>query len=343
MDRKEVAVVILNWNGKRYLQEFLPSVIKHSKEYARIVVADNGSSDGSVDYLEEYLPDIEILRFDTNHGYAGGYNRALKMILAKYYILLNSDIEVNENWISPVLKLMESDRKVGACQPKIMQYYSHEVFEYAGAAGGFIDFLGYPFCRGRIFNALEKDNGQYDKINNNEVFWASGACMFIRAESFHESGGFDENFFAHMEEIDLCWRLKLKGEKITCCTDSVVYHVGGGTLPKTNPRKTYLNFRNSLWVLAKNLPAGKFYKLLPVRIILDQIAAVKFLIDGNFKDAIAVIKAHFAFVRKLHTMRKSSKNIKGKKVAGIYLRSIVWDYYVGKKQSFRDLPQDRFV
>lgn len=340
MDRNDVAIVILNWNGKHYLQKFLPVVIENSKKHARIIVADNGSTDDSVDYLEGYKPDVEILKLAENYGYAGGYNKALTMVEAKYYVLLNSDIEVSKNWLTPVLELMEKDEKVGACQPKIMQYSDREMFEYAGAAGGFIDFLGYPFCRGRIFNTLEQDNGQFDNIDN-EIFWASGACMFVRADAFHEAGGFDENFFAHMEEIDLCWRLKRKGKKVISCTGSRVYHVGGGTLPKTNPRKTYYNFRNSLWVLAKNLPASKLYMLLPLRLLLDDIAAFKFLLNGNLKDSIAVKKAHIVFFSKLFLMRKYSKNA-NESVTLIYRRSIVWDYFVRKFQSYSDLPVEKF-
>ncbi len=341
MSQADIAVVILNWNGKTFLEKFLPFVIKNSKDHARIIVADNGSTDGSVEHLEGYLPDIDILRFDTNLGYTGGYNRALKMIDARYYVLLNSDIKVTDNWLMPVFELMRKNENIVACQPKIMQYNNPDVFDYAGAAGGFIDFLGYPFCRGRIFETLERDYGQYDKTDN-EVFWASGACMFIKADYFHEAGGFDENFFAHMEEIDLCWRLKLSGKIIAYCPDSVVYHVGGGTLPKTNPQKTYLNFRNSLWVMAKNLPAKKFYKLLPVRLALDELAALKFLINGNYKNSIAVLRAHIGFIRKLRLMRKHTHKAKGVKVTKKYRRSIVWDYFVRKKDSYNKLPKDRF-
>ncbi len=341
MEKKDTAIVILNWNGRQYLEKFLQPAITRSREHARIIVADNGSTDGSAEYLERFLPDIEIIRFETNLGFTGGYNSALKMIEAKYYVLMNTDIEVSDNWLLPVLKLMESDKEIGACQPKILQYHYREMFEYAGAAGGFIDFLGYPFCRGRIFNTLEKDNGQYDK-HDNEVFWASGACMFIRADCFHDTGGFDEHFFAHMEEIDLCWRLKRIGKKIVCCTDSLVYHVGGGTLPKTNPRKTYFNFRNSLWVIAKNLPSGKFYWVLLLRIALDNIAALKFFLDGYLRDSFAVLRAHVDFWRKLYTMRKFSRKYGNKEVSKKYLNSIVWDYFVGKKQRYHDLPQNRF-
>ena len=342
MSRADIAVVILNWNGKTYLQKFLPSVIEKSKKHAKVIVADNGSTDGSVEYLEEYLPDIEMIRFDSNLGYTGGYNRALKMIDAKYYVLLNSDIEVTDNWLLPVFDIMQKDENIAACQPKIKQYDNSDMFEYAGAAGGFIDFLGYPFCRGRIFDTIERDYGQYDK-EDNEIFWASGACMFIRADFFHEAGGFDEHFFAHMEEIDICWRLKRLGKKIVYCAGSVVYHVGGGTLPRTNPRKTYLNFRNSLWVLAKNLPAKKFYKVLPLRLALDEFAALKFLLEGDFKDGIAIFRAHIGFLCKLFVMRKCAPDVAGKNVSKKYKRSIAWDYFIRKRARFYKLPQNSFT
>ncbi len=342
MNKTDVAVVILNWNGKHFLEKFLHLIIDRSREHARVIVADNCSVDGSAEYIGKNFPDIEFLQFEDNLGYAGGYNRALKLIKAKYYVLLNSDIEVCNDWLMPVIELMENNNEISACQPKIMQYDQADMFEYAGAAGGFVDFLGYPFCRGRIFFTLEKDNAQYDK-GFSEVFWASGACMFLRAEHFHEVGGFDENFFAHMEEIDLCWRLKRNGKNIVFCPESVVYHIGGGTLPKTNPRKTYLNFRNSLWVITKNLPAKKLYISLIIRLILDSIAIFKFLIDRNFKDSIAVLKAYISFFGKFRHMRKSYYSTDNHFVSHKYIRSIVYDYFVKNRKYFKELPEDKFT
>ncbi|NCC71603.1 glycosyltransferase family 2 protein, partial [bacterium] len=301
-----VAVVILNWNGKKFLEKFLPAVIKNSKDIAEVIVADNDSKDDSVEFLKKKFPEVRIIINKTNGGFSKGYNDALKQVDADIYILLNSDIEVTENWIRPIINLMQSDESIAACQPKIKSFYSKNEFEYAGAAGGFIDTLGYPFCRGRLFQSIEIDNGQYN--DTCEIFWATGACMFVRAEVYHKFGGLDEDFFAHMEEIDFCWRVKNAGYKIMYCADSVIYHVGGGTLPKSSSRKTYLNFRNNLSLLFKNLPANKLHCVMLLRLILDFIAALKFLLNGDFKDAIAVTKAyiHFYFIlptnyKKRHT------------------------------------------
>lgn len=247
---KKTAVVILNWNGRKFLKKFLPDVIKFSKKDAEVIVADNASTDDSVAVLKADFPEIRIIENKSNGGFAKGYNQALKLIDAEYYILLNSDIEVTENWINPVIELMESDKNIAACQPKIRSYHEKEKFEYAGAAGGFIDKFGYPFCRGRIFQSLEEDKGQYD--DTVEIFWATGAALFIRAELYHKLGGMDDDFFAHMEEIDLCWRLKNEGYKIMYCPKSTVYHVGGGTLPTSSSWKTYLNFRNNFFLIYKN-------------------------------------------------------------------------------------------
>ncbi len=250
---KQAAVVILNWNGKKFLEEFLPSVIKYSSDAADIIVADNASEDDSVDFLKKNFPQVKIILNEQNYGFAEGYNKALSKVEAKYYILLNSDIEVSKDWIEPVISCMEKDEKIGACQPKIRSLHEPEMFEYAGASGGFIDKLGYPFCRGRLFHTLEKDNGQYD--DKKEVFWATGACLFVRSDLYNKLGGLDSDFFAHMEEIDYCWRLKNYGYKVYVCPESIVYHVGGGTLPKAPYCKTYLNFRNNLTLLYKNLPS----------------------------------------------------------------------------------------
>jgi len=267
--RSSVAVVILNWNGKKFLEKFLPSVVSNSGD-AEIIMADNNSSDDSISFMAINYPNIRIIKNSENGGFAKGYNDALKQIKSDYYILLNSDIEVTPNWIDPLFDLMENDSMIAACQPKLRSYYQQDEFEYAGAAGGFIDKWGYPFCRGRIFGHLEKDEAQYENVE--EVFWATGAAMFVRAKYFWEVGGLDEDFFAHMEEIDLCWRLKNKGYKIMVHPQSVVFHVGGGTLPKNSPTKTYLNFRNNFYLLYKNLPKKRFKRVFIFRLIWDGVA-----------------------------------------------------------------------
>ena len=302
-----VAVVILNWNGKKFFEKFLPSLLENSSNKADIIVADNASSDGSADYLKSNFPAVRIIQHDKNFGFAKGYNLALAQVEADYYILLNSDIEVTPNWIQPVIDLMESDASIAACQPKIRSYDEPQKFEYAGAAGGFIDKYGYPFCRGRMFLSIEEDDGQYD--DTIEIFWATGACMFVRASLFHKFGGLDEDFFAHMEEIDFCWRLKNEGYKIMYCPQSVVYHIGGGTLPKISWRKTYLNFRNNCILLYKNLPDNLLLEVFAKRLVLDGIAAMKFLITAGFKDFFAVSKAHFSFYSSLSKTRQKRKKI----------------------------------
>lgn len=339
----KIAVVILNWNGKSYLEKFLPSVIQYSQP-ARIIVADNGSTDDSVPFLKKNFPSVKILESAENSGFAGGYNKALSKIYDSaseeerqelYYILLNSDVEVTENWIGPVIRLMEKDKSVAAAQPKIRSWHDKEKFEYAGAAGGFIDKLGYPFCRGRIFNTVETDMGQYD--DEKEIFWATGACLFVKAELFHKAEGFDAGFFAHMEEIDLCWRLKNSGYKIYYCPGSVVYHIGGGTLHKSNPKKTFLNFRNNLWLLLKNLPAGRIFPVFILRLLLDGVAGLKFLSEGNAGDFFAVIKAHFSvYFHFASILRKRGKTQK-KYLSAMYRRSIVLDYFIRGKKVFTSL------
>lgn len=304
MVQKNVAVVILNWNGKNFLEKFLPTVIKYSPG-ANLYLADNNSSDESVVFVKSNFPDVVIIQNETNNGYADGYNQALRKITEEFYVLLNSDVEVSEGWIEPIIELMRKDRLIGACQPKILDYYNKEKFEYAGAAGGFIDKYAYPFCRGRVFNHLENDTTQYN--DTKEVFWATGACMFVRAEAFWKINGFDADYFAHMEEIDLCWRMKNIGYKVFVEPKSVVYHVGGGTLNKLSPRKTFLNFRNNLITLTKNSAPKRLFLKIIYRMILDGVAAFKFLFEGNGAHFLAVIKAHGSYYGQLASTLKKRK------------------------------------
>lgn len=332
-----VAIVILNYNGRHFLEKFLPTVIQHSEGHT-IWVADNASTDQSMEWLSSQHPSVKTLVINENKGYAGGYNHALRQIDAKYYVLLNSDIEVTPGWIDPVIEFMESDTNIAACQPKIRAYDLPTHFEYAGAAGGYMDYLGYPFCRGRIFDTREEDLGQYD--DEKDVFWATGACLFVRAETFHRANGFDERFFAHMEEIDLCWRLLNMGCRITCSSKSMVYHVGGGTLHKSNPKKTFLNYRNNLIMLYKNLPKGRRKKTLFFRLILDGISSVRFIASGAWPDVIAIIKAHFAFYAMIPAlMKEKERNVYR---APLYYRSIVWEYFVLGKHRFSELTGMNF-
>lgn len=287
-----LAIVILNWNGKHWLGKFLPNVQQHSPN-ADIFVIDNASTDNSNEFLKEIFPSVKIIKLDKNYGFAGGYNEGLKQINAEFYCLLNSDVEVSEGWITPMLQLFDNDKNIAAIQPKILSFNKKTHFEFAGAGGGMIDNLGYPYCRGRIFDDLEEDKGQYNDIS--EIFWASGCAMFIRSKDFWEQNGFDARFFAHQEEIDLCWRLKNSGKKIFYNGNSVVYHIGGGTLDKQNPRKTYLNFRNNLSMLLKNLPFSKIIPIIFLRLCLDGIAAIVFAIKNGFSHLWAIAKAHFAF------------------------------------------------
>ncbi len=336
----KLAIVILNWNGKEYLTRFLPSVLKNSPVYARVIVADNGSKDGSISMLENHFPEVWVIDLGKNYGYTGGYNRALEQIDAEFFVLLNSDMEVSPGWINPLMELMDGDDSVAACQPKIMSWHQRDEFEYAGASGGFIDYLGYPFCRGRIFEHLEKDTGQYEDVM--EVFWATGACLFVRAKDFRDAGALDEEFFAHMEEIDLAWRFKRMGKKVYCCPKSIVYHVGGGTLPKNNPRKTYLNFRNNMFLLARNLPARTFYPVFLQRLLLDNLAATRFLLNGQYKDFVAVEKAIFSVVARLRAKRKQGKALPYRKVYPVYKKSIVRAYFLGGLKQFSSLKSKYF-
>ena len=340
---KRIAIVILNWNGQEFLRRFLPGVNAHSAELARIIVADNSSGDNSIAILKSEFPEVETIVLDQNYGFTGGYNRALDQVASEYYLLLNSDVEVTEGWLAPLLRWMDAHPESAACQPKIRSYHDRHLLEHAGAAGGYIDALGYPFCRGRILNTLEEDTGQYE--DPRPVFWATGACMLIRSADFKNQGGFDERFFAHMEEIDLCWRLQRAGRKIHVVPQSMVYHVGGGTLPKKSPRKTFFNFRNNLLMLAKNEPLSTLLWLIPLRLLLDGLAGVKFLLDGDHKDTWAVIRAHFGFYRLtfISGSRSSSgpKPPRKRQVPGLYNGSILLDYYLKKTRRFSELDPKR--
>jgi len=334
----KVAVVILNFNGRNFLQQFLPSVLNHSED-AKIVLADNGSTDGSANFVKSEFPQVEVITLHENKGFCGGYNTVLKNIEATYYVLLNSDVEVTPGWLQPIVKLMDSNPAIAAAQPKILAQRSKNKFEYAGAAGGQIDILGYPFCRGRLFDSIEEDHGQYNDIT--EIFWATGACLFVRADRYHEMGGLDEDFFAHMEEIDLCWKLTRAGHKIYYFGQSTVYHVGGGTLSASNPRKTYFNFRNGLSLLVKHQRISSLIWKFPLRLMLDWAAAFHFLITGGGIHAKAVIIAHMSFIRRFgHEMKKRSNTqaqIKNFKAANIYKGLIVLDYFLSGKKSYKDL------
>jgi GT2 family glycosyltransferase len=334
MDR--ISIVILNYNGKHHLEQFLPSVIQHSQGH-EIVVADNHSSDGSVTMLKLSFPGVKVLEFDQNYGFCGGYNRALAQLNADYFVILNSDIEVTKNWIEPVISLFRSDKKIAAIQPKLLDFHHKDRFEYAGGAGGFIDRFGYPFCRGRIFDTIEQDTGQYD--DSTEIFWASGACMFIKASLFGEYGGFDESFFAHMEEIDLCWSMKEDGYKVYYCGNSTVFHVGGGTLTYSNPRKTYLNFRNSLMVIIKHLPVRELVWKLPFRWAMDYIAVLHFWFLGNFWDGFMILKAHIFIIKNfLSTSKKRKKRVALlRNQAGIYRAFLLFSYHISGLKKYSDL------
>lgn len=327
-------MVILNWNGKEFLQKFLANVVQHSLADATVYVADNGSTDGSVDYVRAHHPEVQVIETGGNLGYAGGYNHALARISEPYAVLLNSDVEVTSGWLTPILDRMDADPTIAACQPKLLDFNHRDKFEYAGASGGFIDQWGFPFCRGRMFDTLEGDNGQYDDAR--PVFWATGACMFVRTDTFREVGGLDADFFAHMEEIDLCWRMQRAGYSIWVEPRSVVFHVGGGTLHRSNPRKTFLNFRNGLELLLKNLPSGRLFPVLYIRLTLDGVAAFKFLFSGNPRDFFAVLKSHWAFYARIRTTwRKRGGTYR--ELNGIYPRSIVAEYFLRGKKRFSEL------
>ena len=328
----KIAVVILNWNGVQLLEHFLPSVVKFSPE-ATVYLADNASTDDSISFVMANFPSVKIIKNDSNLGFAGGYNEALKHIDAEIFALVNSDIEVTENWLQPILETFKNESQTAIIQPKILDFKRKEYFEYAGAAGGFIDEYGYPYCRGRIFDTLEKDNGQYN--DNCEIFWASGACFFIRSSVYNELKGFDADFFAHQEEIDLCWRAFNKGYKIKYISESVVFHVGGATLQQGNPRKTYLNFRNSLLMLTKNLPKDKLYWILFCRMILDGIAGMQFLLQGKFNHFIAILKAHGSFYSLFSIHYNKRDKFQSEKYYN--QKSIVYLYFIKKVKVFSDI------
>lgn len=328
----KIAIVILNWNGKHLLERFLPSVVAHSSD-AEIVLADNASSDGSTDFVREHYPSIKIIKNKGNFGYAKGYNEALKLIEADIYCLLNSDVEVTENWLSPILEAYKNRPDTAIIQPKLLDYNHKGQFEYAGAAGGFLDRYGYPYCRGRIFDTLEKDHGQYDDVC--KIFWASGACLFIRKEIFNELQGFDEAFFAHFEEIDLCWRAHNLGHETRYVGASTVYHVGGATLKNTNPKKTYLNFRNSLYSITKNAH-GNWWFLIFIRLVLDGLAALKFLLELKPMHLLSILKAHISYYCRLPKLLRQRKH-SAQRPGHYRSKSIVWSYFVRKQKYFNSL------
>lgn len=330
----EVAIVILNWNGRKFLEQFLPSVLLSTYSNKKIIVADNFSTDDSVEFVTKNFPAVHVIRLAKNWGFTRGYNEALKQVKADYFVLLNSDVEVTPGWLEPMVNLLENDSTIAACQPKIRSYHDKKMFEYAGAAGGWLDKYGYPFSRGRVFEVCEEDHGQYDSIE--PIFWASGASLFIRKSVFFEMKGFDEYLFAHQEEIDLCWRIQLAGYKIYACPASVVYHVGGGTLQRGNAKKTYLNFRNNHIVLNKNLPFSKKLWIVPIRFFLDIVSACKGLLSGDSGYFAAILKAHFAFFKWFLFYRKQSVFPVSRKghLYGYLQKNIVWQFYAKRKKTF---------
>ncbi len=339
----KVAIVILNWNGLDMLSRFLPSVMKNSRQEATIYVADNASEDASVEMLVNEFPDVRLILLDKNYGFAQGYNKALESIDAEYYVLLNSDVETPKGWLTPLIEFMDSHTKVAACQPKLLSQTDNEAFEYSGASGGFLDKYGYPFCQGRVFEKIEKDLGQYD--SEKEIHWATGAAMMIRSKDYWQVKGFDNVFFAHSEEIDLCWRLRSLGRKIYIVPKSKVYHVGGGTLPKNNPMKTFLNFRNNLLMLYKNLPDEKLKSIMRIRWFLDYLAAFQFLLRGSLSDFKAVIRARHNFKKLIPQYSLIRKDIQDacldKEGAKNCDFSILWQFYIKRKRSFSSIMKQK--
>lgn len=333
----KTAVVILNWNGRTMLERFMPSVVQHT--VADIIVADNGSTDSSTSFLRERFPQVHLIELDRNYGFAEGYNRALAILSEagcyEYYVLLNSDVECTPHWVEPVIDLLDRQPKIAVVQPKLLMYDSKDTFEYAGGAGGFIDSYGYPFCRGRLFSTMEKDHGQYD--NSCDIFWATGAAMFVRASVWDEVGGLDGDFFAHMEEIDFCWRVKNAGYRVCYLPQSVLYHVGGGTLPKSNPFKTQLNFRNNLSMLYKNLPADRLHRVLSLRLMLDRVAALKFLVEGHVGEYQAVRKAHKEYRAWKPRLEAKRARIKPQPVSQVYQNPLLVEYFLLGRRRFSEL------
>jgi GT2 family glycosyltransferase len=330
----KIAIVILNWNGQKLLAQFLPSVVNFSSQEATIYIADNASTDSSIDYAKEFFPSIKIVKNAVNDGYAKGYNDALKEIDADIYCLLNSDVEVTDNWLQPIVDVFKADQKTAIIQPKLLDFKDKTKFEYAGAGGGFLDLYGYPYCRGRVFNHLETDKGQFNDVK--DVFWASGACLFIRSKVYHQLDGFDEDYFAHQEEIDLCWRAQSIGYKVKYVGNSTVYHVGGATLQDSDPRKTYLNFRNSLLNVVKNVPNKWFLFVIFSRLLLDGIAGIKFIIELRPIHTWAIIKAHFSFYQNFNKFLKKRKKLVKKKDYNLHT-SIVWQYFTLGRNKFNNL------
>jgi len=330
----KIAIVILNWNGQKLLAQFLPSVVNFSSQEATIYIADNASTDSSIDYAKEFFPSIKIVKNAVNGGYAKGYNDALKEIDADIYCLLNSDVEVTDNWLQPIVDVFKADQKTAIIQPKLLDFKEKTKFEYAGAGGGFLDLYGYPYCRGRVFNHLETDEGQFNDVK--DVFWASGACLFIRSKVYHQLNGFDEDYFAHQEEIDLCWRAQNIGYKVKYVGNSNVYHVGGATLQDSDPRKTYLNFRNSLLNVVKNVPKKWFLFVIFSRLFLDGIAGIKFIIELRPIHTWAIIKAHFSFYQNFNKFLKKRKKLFKKKDYNLHT-SIVWQYFTLGRNKFNKL------
>jgi GT2 family glycosyltransferase len=336
----KTAVIILNWNGIEYLKMFLGTVVKYSlSPGTEVYVADNGSKDGSADWVAENFKEVRLIRFDRNYGFADGYNRAIEQLDSEYYVLINSDIEVTAGWLKPLVSFMEENSDAAACQPKILSYNQKDYFEHAGAAGGFIDMYGYPFCRGRILNVAEKDEGQYD--DQVDIFWSSGACMIVRADAWRKCGGFDADFFAHMEEIDLCWRFRKAGYHTGFTSGSTVYHIGGGSLAYDSPYKIFLNFRNSLYMLYKNLPDDRLFSAIFVRMTMDGMAAVIFLATGRFSYFRAVLKAHadyYKCIGELRRKRKMVKKLGEDDDSGLILnKSIVFEFYIKGVKTYNRL------
>ena len=330
----KTAIVILNWNGQKLLEQFLPSIVNFSSDEATIYVADNASTDASIKFIKEFYPSVQIIENAINGGYAKGYNDALQQVNADIYCLLNSDIEVTKNWLTPVIDVFLNEENTAIIQPKLLDFKNKEKFEYAGAAGGFVDLFGYPYCRGRVFNHLEIDNGQFNDLS--EIFWASGACLFIRSKVYHQLNGFDEDYFAHQEEIDLCWRTQNIGYTIKYVGSATVYHVGGATLQETNPHKTYLNFRNSLLNVVKNVPNQWFLFVIFSRLVLDGIAGVKFMLELRPIHTWAIIKAHISFYKNFFKFLKKRKRLQKKPDYNLHT-SIVWQYFFLKRKRFKNL------